>query len=131
MKHKVKRVHFETALRAATTHEDDFRLPYIRDLIHVIDLEAIRSAGVRIGVDPLGGSSVHYWQPIAETYGLNIEVVNQTVDPTFRFLTRDVTERGLADRDRRHSKQKETNGDGDRNNAHGCAGVIGPRAAKP
>jgi phosphoglucomutase len=86
---KVKRVSGEAALRAATTHSEDYIRGYVDDLANVIDMEAIRSAGVRIGVDPLGGSAVHYWQPIAEKYGLNIENVNPVVDPTFSFMTVD------------------------------------------
>src|SRR5437868_6398058 len=85
----VKRVPFETALKAATTHETDYVRPYVDDLKNVIALDAIRGAGVKIGVDPLGGAAVHYWQPIAETYGLNLTVVNPRVDPTFSFMTVD------------------------------------------
>ncbi len=64
-------------------------LPYVNDLRNVIDMEAIRAAGLKLGVDPLGGAAVHYWEPINEIYGLNIEVVNQKVDPTFSFMTVD------------------------------------------
>jgi phosphoglucomutase len=85
----VKRVPFATASKAATTHPDDFILPYVNDLRNVIDMDAIRSAGLKMGVDPLGGAAVHYWGPINEIYGLNIEVVNQQVDPTFSFMTVD------------------------------------------
>jgi phosphoglucomutase len=85
----VKRVAYETALKAATTHMHDFVTPYVRDLGNVIDIECIRSAGLRMGVDPLGGAAVHYWRPIAELYKLNIDVVNPTVDPTFGFMTMD------------------------------------------
>ncbi|MBV9876042.1 MAG: alpha-D-glucose phosphate-specific phosphoglucomutase [Verrucomicrobia bacterium] len=85
----VRRVGFDAALKAGTTHEEDFVLPYVHDLAEVIDLEAIRSAGVKIGVDPLGGSAVSYWQPLAEHYGLDITVVNTKVDPTFAFMTVD------------------------------------------
>ncbi len=66
-----------------------FLRSYVDDLIHVIDMEMIRSSGIRIGVDPLGGAGVHYWEPIAEKYALNITVVNKVVDPTFRFMTLD------------------------------------------
>jgi phosphoglucomutase len=85
----VKRVPFPTALRAETTYEIDFIRPYVDDLASVIDLAAIKSAGLKLGVDPLGGAAVHYWQPIADTYGLDITVTNPAVDPTFRFMTLD------------------------------------------
>jgi phosphoglucomutase len=85
----VRRIDFEAALKASTTHEEDFVTPYVQDLANVVDLEAIRSAGVRIGVDPLGGASVAYWKPLAERYGLEITVVNPNVDPTFAFMTVD------------------------------------------
>jgi len=85
----VKRVLFEKALGAATTHRHDYRAAYVSDLGNVIDLDVIRDSGVRIGVDPLGGAGVHYWEPIAERYGLNLTVVNTDVDPTFRFMTVD------------------------------------------
>jgi phosphoglucomutase len=85
----VKRISYEKALQAATTHAFDYIMPYIRDLAAVIDLEAIRSAGLRIGVDPLGGASIHYWEPLALHYGLNITVVNPRLDPTFAFMTLD------------------------------------------
>ncbi|MGI8742704.1 MAG: phosphoglucomutase (alpha-D-glucose-1,6-bisphosphate-dependent) [Bryobacteraceae bacterium] len=73
----------------STVDERDLVTPYVRDLENVIDLEAIRSAGVRIGVDPLGGAAVAYWEPIRKQYGLDLTVVNPTVDPTFRFMTLD------------------------------------------
>jgi phosphoglucomutase len=85
----VRRVGFDAALKASTTHEEDFVLPYVHALAEVIDLEAIRSAGVKIGADPLGGSAVGYWQPLAEHYGLDITVVNTKIDPTFAFMTVD------------------------------------------
>jgi phosphoglucomutase len=85
----VKRVPFAQALKAATTHEEDFVLPYVNDLRNVVDLDAIRAAGLKLGVDPLGGAAVHYWGPINEIYGLKIEVVNPKVDPTFGFMTVD------------------------------------------
>ena len=85
----VKRVSYATALKAGTTHQEDFVLPYVEDLRTVIDMEAIRDARLKLGVDPLGGAAVHYWGPINETYGLNIEVVNPKVDPTFSFMTVD------------------------------------------
>jgi phosphoglucomutase len=77
------------ARKAKTTAQEDFVLPYVYDLAKVIDMEAIRAAGLRIGVDPLGGAAGHYWEPIAEIYGLNITVVNKTVDPTFSFMPAD------------------------------------------
>ena len=85
----VRRVPHATAIKAETTHEEDFVLPYVKDLRNVIDMDAIRSAGLKLGVDPLGGAAVHYWGPINEIYGLNIEVVNKQVDPTFSFMTVD------------------------------------------
>jgi phosphoglucomutase len=85
----VKRIPFEKALRAPTTHRHDFLNVYIADLANVIDMDAIRAAAIGMGVDPLGGAGVHYWGPIAERYGLNLTVVNEAVDPTFRFMTVD------------------------------------------
>ena len=85
----VQRVGFDTALKASTTHAEDFVTAYVEDLANVIDMEAIRSAGVKIGVDPLGGAAVGYWQPVVERYGVNITVVNPKVDPTFAFMTVD------------------------------------------
>jgi phosphoglucomutase len=86
---EVKRVPFATALKAGTTHQEDFVIPYVNDLRNVIDMDAIRAAGLKMAVDPLGGAAVHYWKPINEIYGLNIEVVNPKVDPTFSFMTVD------------------------------------------
>jgi phosphoglucomutase len=85
----VKRISFERALRASTTHRHDYLNTYIADLANVLDMDAIRSAKLKIGVDPLGGAGVHYWGPIAERFGLNITVVNEAVDPTFGFMTLD------------------------------------------
>jgi phosphoglucomutase len=85
----VKRVPFETARKAATTHEEDFILPYVNDLRNVIDMDAVRAAGLKLGVDPLGGATVNYWGPINAVYGLDITVVNPAVDPTFSFMTVD------------------------------------------
>ena len=85
----VKRIPFERAKRAATTHEHDFVTPYVRDLGSVIDMDAIRGAKLKLGVDPLGGAAVHYWGPINGTYGLDIRVVNDKVDPTFSFMSVD------------------------------------------
>ncbi len=87
--HGLHRMPYEAALRSATTHHHDFVRPYVEGLASVLDLDAIRSAGVKIGVDPLGGASVNYWQPIKERYGLNLTVVNPRVDPTFGFMTVD------------------------------------------
>jgi phosphoglucomutase len=86
---EAKRVPFEKAIRAATTHQEDFVLPYVRDLSNVIDMEAIRGARLNLGVDPLGGASLPYWDPINSTHGLNVQVVNRTIDPTFSFMTVD------------------------------------------
>jgi len=85
----IRRVPFPTALKAPTTHQDDFSLGYVRDLSRAIDMECISAAGITIGADPLGGSAVHYWAPIADLYRLEITVVNPHVDPTFRFMTLD------------------------------------------
>ena len=85
----VRRVPLATAIKAGTTHLEDFVLPYVNDLRNVIDMDAIRAAGLKLAVDPLGGAAVHYWAPINEIYGLNIEVVNPKVDPTFSFMTVD------------------------------------------
>jgi phosphoglucomutase len=85
----VKRIPLDKALRASTTHRHDFLNSYITDLNNVLDMDAIRGAKLHIGVDPLGGAGVHYWGPIAERYGLNLTVVNEAVDPTFRFMTVD------------------------------------------
>jgi phosphoglucomutase len=82
----IQRQPYDSALRAATTHSHDYVPAYVKDLASVLDMEAIRAAGLRIGVDPLGGSAVGYWGLVAETYGLNLSVVNQEVDPTFRFM---------------------------------------------
>jgi phosphoglucomutase len=85
----VKRLPLDQARRAPTTHRHDYIDAYVSDLGNVIDMEAIKTAKLRLGIDPLGGSGIAYWQPIAERYGLNIEVVNPTVDPTFRFMPLD------------------------------------------
>jgi len=85
----VKRMTFEQARRAATTHRHDYLNAYVSDLGSVLDMEAIRGADISMGVDPLGGAGVHYWGAIAERYGLNLTVVNEIVDPTFRFMTVD------------------------------------------
>lgn len=85
----VRRTPHEKALKAETTHEYDYVAPYVRDLENVVDMEAISSAGLKIGVDPLGGSGIDFWDPIAEKYGLDLEVVNRKVDPAFSFMTVD------------------------------------------
>ena len=85
----VQRMAYEKALRAPTTHRHDYLNAYVADLANVIDMDAIRGAKISLGVDPLGGAGVHYWRPIAERYGLNLTVVSEEVDPTFRFMTVD------------------------------------------
>jgi len=85
----VKRVPYEKALHASTTHRHDYLNTYIADLGNILDMDAIRGSKIAMGVDPLGGAGVHYWAPIAERYGLNLTVVNKDVDPTFRFMTVD------------------------------------------
>jgi phosphoglucomutase len=85
----VRRMPYERALKAGTTREHDYIAPYVGDLTNIIDMDAIRGAGLKIGAHPLGGSGVEFWAPIAEKYGLSIEVVNGTVDPTFSFMTVD------------------------------------------
>jgi phosphoglucomutase len=85
----VKRVPLASAVTAASTHEEDFILPYVRDLQHVVDLDVIRGAGLRLAVDPLGGAAAPYWEPITSLYRLDITVVNPTIDPTFSFMTVD------------------------------------------
>jgi phosphoglucomutase len=85
----VRRIPFEKALRASTTHRHNYLDAYTSDLGNVIDMDVIRGAKISLGVDPLGGAGVHYWGPIAERYGLNLTVVNEAVDPTFRFMTVD------------------------------------------
>ena len=85
----VRRVPHAQALRAATTHHHDFLGNYVDDLDHVIDMAAIRAAGLRIGVDPLGGAGVHYWAAIAERWKIDLSVVSEAVDPRFAFMTLD------------------------------------------
>jgi len=85
----VKRIPFDNAIRATSTHQDDFVLPYVRDLKNVVDMDAIRDAHLKLGVDPLGGAARPYWEPINSIYGLEIAVVNPTIDPTFSFMTVD------------------------------------------
>jgi phosphoglucomutase len=85
----VKRMRFEEAYRADTTHLQDYAPAYVKDLRNVVDMEAIRDAGLKLAVDPLGGAAVHYWEPINAIYNLYIDVVNPKVDPTFSFMTVD------------------------------------------
>jgi len=85
----VKRILFERAITASTTSEHDFIAEYVGGLANVLDLDAIRGSTLHLGVDPLGGAGVHYWGPIADRYKLNLKVVNDVVDPTFRFMTLD------------------------------------------
>jgi len=85
----VRRILFEKAIRAASVVQHDYVFPYVRDLENIIDMQVIASSGLRIGVHPLGGASVGFWRPIAEHYGLNLEVVNDIIDPTFSFMTAD------------------------------------------
>jgi phosphoglucomutase len=85
----VKRMPFNSAVAAPTTHQEDFILPYVRDLRNVVDMDAIRAAGLKLAVDPLGGSSKPYWEPIDAEYHLDIALVNDKIDPTFSFMTVD------------------------------------------
>jgi phosphoglucomutase len=85
----VKRIAFTAALKAGSTHEEDFVLPYVRDLKNVVDMDAIRNAGLKLAVDPLGGAARPYWEPINSIYGLDVIVVNPVIDPTFSFMTVD------------------------------------------
>jgi phosphoglucomutase len=85
----VRRIPAERALHAPTTHEQDFILPYVNDLRNVVDVDAIRGGGLALAVDPLGGASLPYWEPINAIYGLDIDVVNPKLDPTFSFMTVD------------------------------------------
>ena len=85
----IKRVPFDAAIKANTTHQQDFVLPYVEDLRNVIDMDAIRGAGLKLGVDPLGGAAAPYWEPINSIYHLDIAVANPTIDPTFSFMTVD------------------------------------------
>jgi phosphoglucomutase len=85
----VKRVPFDRAIKAPSTHQEDFVLPYVRDLKNVVDIEVIRSAKLKLAVDPLGGAARPYWEPINSIYGLEVEVVNPRIDSTFSFMTVD------------------------------------------
>jgi phosphoglucomutase len=85
----VKRLPFKAAIGAPTTRQEDYVLPYVRDLKNVVDMDAIRAAGLKLGVDPLGGASEPYWAPINDLYKLDVTVVNKIIDPTFSFMTVD------------------------------------------
>ncbi len=85
----VKRMSYERARRAANVHRRDYVGPYVADLANILDMDAIRGSGVKIGIDPLGGAAVHYWQPIIERYGIDATIVSDAIDPTFRFMTAD------------------------------------------
>ncbi|MGH9819518.1 MAG: alpha-D-glucose phosphate-specific phosphoglucomutase, partial [Pyrinomonadaceae bacterium] len=88
-KHGIKRISYERALKASSTHRHNYLAAYTSDLCNVVDTDVIRGANMSLGVDPLGGAGVHYWEPIADLFGLNLTVVNKAVDPTFRFMTVD------------------------------------------
>lgn len=85
----IKRISYEKALQASSTHRHNYLEAYVNDLVNVIDFSVIRNSGISMGVDPLGGAGVHYWKAIADRYNLNLTVVSETVDPTFRFMTVD------------------------------------------
>ena len=85
----IKRIPFPAAMRADTTHQEDFVMPYVEDLRNIIDMDVIRGAGLKLGVDPLGGAAEPYWEPINSVYNLDIAVANPTIDPTFSFMTVD------------------------------------------
>lgn len=103
---EVRRVPLAEALRAPTTHEHDYLDAYVSDLANVIDFDAIRGSGVHLGVDPLGGSGVHYWAPIAERYGIDLTVVSEAVDPTFRFMSVDWDGKIRMDPSSSHAMQR-------------------------
>ncbi len=86
---EVKRITYAKALKAATTHQHNYIEPYVTDLINVVDLKLISESKLKLAVDPLGGAGVHYWEPIADRYNLNLDITDKTVDPTFRFMTLD------------------------------------------
>jgi phosphoglucomutase len=85
----MRRLPYERARKAPSVHRHDYTGSYVADLMNVVDMEAIRLSGVKIGIDPLGGACVHYWQPIIERYGIAATVVSDEIDPTFRFMTVD------------------------------------------
>jgi phosphoglucomutase len=86
---KIKRMPFEKAFRSESVQQYDYVTPYVEDLAHVIDMQSIAKANLKIGVDPMGGATLDYWDPIAQRYGLSLDVVNRVVDPTFSFMTLD------------------------------------------
>jgi phosphoglucomutase len=85
----LRRISYDRACKSRRVHRHDYIGSYVADLVNVVDMAAIRSSGVKIGIDPLGGASVHFWQPIIETYGITATIVNDAIDPTFRFMTVD------------------------------------------
>jgi phosphoglucomutase len=85
----IKRVPYEKARKKENVHEQDFMMPFVRSLSSVVDMKLIKDAGIRIGIDPMGGAGTYFWSPIADLYGLDIDVVNKKTDPTFRFMTVD------------------------------------------
>jgi phosphoglucomutase len=85
----VKRMDYHAAIKASTTHQHDYIHHYVKDLINVVDMNAIRDAGVRLGVDPLGGAGLRYWSAIADFYKIDLHLINQIIDPTFEFMTAD------------------------------------------
>lgn len=101
----VKRISYEQALKASNTHRHDYLNSYVADLKNVIDMDTLRGANLRLGVDPLGGAGVRYWSAIGEHYGLNLEVVNTEVDPTFRFMCVDWDGRIRMDPSSSHAMQ--------------------------
>ena len=101
----VKRISYEQALKASNTHRHDYLNSYVADLKNVIDMDTLRGAKLRLGVDPLGGAGVRYWSAIGEHYGLNLEVVNTSVDPTFRFMCVDWDGRIRMDPSSSHAMQ--------------------------
>jgi phosphoglucomutase len=103
---EVKRIPFEQARRSSAVCDHDFMNAYIEDLVHVIDMPAICLSGVRIGIDPMGGAGVEYWEPIAKRYGLNLTVINKTIDPTFRFVPPDWDGRIRMDPSSPHAMSK-------------------------
>ena len=102
----VQRIPHEKALRAATTHRHDYLNSYVDDLANVVDLDSVRNAGLRIGVDPLGGAGIHYWPRIAERYRLDLTIVNDAVDPTFGFMSVDWDGRIRMDPSSRYAMQR-------------------------
>ena len=85
----IKRISYGKARKSANVHEQDFIAPFVKSLSQIVDMDLIKNAGLKIGADPMGGSGVGFWEPIAELYGLDIDVVNKKTDPTFRFMTLD------------------------------------------